>query len=337
MSKHAIRIPPVRAGRTVRWTFEVSADVGADNGTRAQKTSKKPQRRRATVKEDATTPDANSPVKSESVQSAVATPAAEAAVAAEAASPVEPVVSVATPRAPERAVAPARPMTHPGMIAVAAIAVLIVAALAVPRPPTAPGADDGTAALSPDLRQPSAAAVAPTPRTATTRVVSTVASVTVAPRVNRPAKMMPTPKPGTRRIADPMPSEAHVATAAPIVDDVVNDDAAAKLSGPETSASAAPASSLAATSAPVTITGCLEISVDHDEFRLTDTDGADAPRARSWRTGFLKKRSAPVSLIEPPDRLALQTQVGRRVAVTGVLTSRDLKLSALRVVGASCN
>jgi hypothetical protein len=87
----------------------------------------------------------------------------------------------------------------------------------------------------------------------------------------------------------------------------------------------------------VTITGCLEISVDQDAFRLTDTEGADAPRARSWRTGFLKKRSSPIALVEPVDRLALQTQVGRRVAATGLLTSHDLKVSALRVVSPSCN
>jgi nicotinamidase-related amidase len=79
------------------------------------------------------------------------------------------------------------------------------------------------------------------------------------------------------------------------------------------------------------------VSVDQDEFRLTDTEGVGAPRSRSWRTGFLKKRSAPVALVEPPDRLALQTHVGRRVAATGLLTSHDLKVSALRVVGASCN
>jgi hypothetical protein len=87
----------------------------------------------------------------------------------------------------------------------------------------------------------------------------------------------------------------------------------------------------------VTITGCLEVSVDQDDFRLTDTEGANAPRSRSWRTGFLRKRSAPVALIEPPDRLALQTHVGRRVAATGLLTSHDLKVSTLRVVGPSCN
>lgn len=85
----------------------------------------------------------------------------------------------------------------------------------------------------------------------------------------------------------------------------------------------------------VTITGCLEISTDEESFRLTDTDAT--PKSRSWRTGFLKKRSATVDLVGPSDTATLQRQVGRRVAATGVLTSRELKVSAIRVVGASCN
>ena len=39
--------------------------------------------------------------------------------------------------------------------------------------------------------------------------------------------------------------------------------------------------------------------------------------------GFLKKRCAPVALVEPDDRLALQTHVGRRVAATPILTLDD--------------
>jgi hypothetical protein len=133
-----------------------------------------------------------------------------------------------------------------------------------------------------------------------------------------------------------------VATSAPVTPvDIVpfNEDAAAKLPGAEAipPPPAVSASSVGGGTAPVTITGCLEVSVTHDEFRLTDTEGVDAPRSRSWRTGFLRKRSAPVALIEPSDRMALQKNVGRRVAATGTLISHDLKVSSLRVVGPSCN
>ena len=46
---------------------------------------------------------------------------------------------------------------------------------------------------------------------------------------------------------------------------------------------------VAAVSTLVTVTGCLERS--DEAFRLKDTSGADAPRTRSWKTGFLNKRS----------------------------------------------
>jgi hypothetical protein len=128
-----------------------------------------------------------------------------------------------------------------------------------------------------------------------------------------------------------------IAAVTPVADIPFKEDAAPKLPGSEAIVPPAPVSAGAGEATPVTITGCLEISVDHDAFRLTDTEGADAPRSRSWRTGFLKKGSAPVALVEPPERLALQTNVGQRVAATGLLTSHDLRVSALRVVGPACN
>ena len=88
---------------------------------------------------------------------------------------------------------------------------------------------------------------------------------------------------------------------------------------------------------PVTITGCLEMTPDGDEFRLADTQGDDAPKSRGWRTGFLTTRRVPVTLVEPDESLGLRSNVGKRIAATGLLTSRNLKVSALRVVDASCD
>src|SRR5262245_19253029 len=87
---------------------------------------------------------------------------------------------------------------------------------------------------------------------------------------------------------------------------------------------------------PVTLTGCLEMTVNRDEFRLSDPDGAYAPRSRSWRTGFLTKRPTPVALVDAPDPYGLQRQVGKRVAATGQLVDREMKVSSVRVVGSSC-
>jgi hypothetical protein len=89
--------------------------------------------------------------------------------------------------------------------------------------------------------------------------------------------------------------------------------------------------------APVTITGCLEVSVNADEFRLTDTQGFDAPKSRSWKSGFIKKHSAPVMLVDVADAHAAQAQVGKRVAATGHLAGNELRVSSLRVVGPSCD
>ena len=165
-----------------------------------------------------------------------------------------------------------------------------------------------------------------------------VASVALAPAIgwdqesSYPMTLIPPGK-------GPFTFPAGYQTPFDIVDILVKENAAMKLPGSEAITAPALVSGATGTSgiAPVTITGCLEISVDQDEFRLTETEGVDAPRSRSWRTGFLKKRSAPVALVEPPDRLALQTHVGRRVAATGLLTSHDLRVSALRVVGPTCN
>jgi hypothetical protein len=99
-----------------------------------------------------------------------------------------------------------------------------------------------------------------------------------------------------------------------------------------------PAASATATNLDeITITGCLEIAKDDDRFRLSDTEGANAPQARSWRSGFFRKRSAPVDLIGSTEVLTLSRQVGQRVAVSGVLSSRILKVSSVRVVSSSCN
>jgi hypothetical protein len=391
VSKHPIRIPAVRKGRRVRWTFEVSADVGADHGAREKTTPAKRQRARPGVKKarpsaasrheapavpllasaqpvDATPPvllpeltqpvnatpavllpelaqrvDATPPVLlPELTQPVDATPAVEPTAVPMTMTPPEPVVTPVTPRAPQPRPAPARRTNHMRAIALAGAAALVIAALAFPRHPSAPDIDEddpdlqagpqllaadlvGASLYQPALPAPIAAPVA--------------ASAAVAPRpVSAPPKT-PAPKPDKQRVAASTTPVAPIAATAPVADLPVKENAAMKLPGSEAIAPPALLSASTGTSgtAPVTITGCLEISVDQDEFRLTETEGVDAPRSRSWRTGFLTKRSAPVALVEPPDRLALQTHVGRRVAATGLLTSHDLRVSALRVVGPACN
>jgi hypothetical protein len=87
--------------------------------------------------------------------------------------------------------------------------------------------------------------------------------------------------------------------------------------------------------AAVTITGCLERNAE--AFRLKDTAGASAPRARSWKSGFLKKGSATVAVIDAGNRVKLPTHVGQRVSVTGTLVDREMQVRSLQRVATSCS
>jgi hypothetical protein len=316
----------------------VSADVGAANGARPKKTPKKRQRARPTVNGTRTSAShRETPVVLESAQRSATTPALEATAAPTTLSPVESVVPLAIPPVAQSKPAPVRRTTHLRTIALAGVTLLAVAALAFPRHPSAPGTDDGAAGSEPEPLKQSADFGASSPMPIAAPVA---ASGAVAPRaVSAPSKKTLVPKPEKNRNTESTKAGAPIAAVTRVADIPFQDGAATKPPGSAAIAPPAPASVSTGTggSRPVTITGCLEVSVNRDEFRLTDTEGVDAPRSRGWRTGFLKKRSAPVALVEPPDRLALQTHVGRRVAATGLLTSHDLKVSALRVVGPLCN
>jgi hypothetical protein len=153
--------------------------------------------------------------------------------------------------------------------------------------------------------------------------------------------------PGPSRLAngtkaDPNPdARQSQATAQPGGESVANPSKAAT---PRTSTTApAPPMSVKAGSAPtlsessvapVTITGCLERT--DETFRLKDTVGADAPKSRSWKSGFLKRGSTRVDLVDGSHRWNLQGHVGQRVAVTGTLIDREIHVQSLSRVAASC-
>jgi hypothetical protein len=84
----------------------------------------------------------------------------------------------------------------------------------------------------------------------------------------------------------------------------------------------------------VTIVGCL--GRQDDAYRLTDTTGDAAPKARSWKSGFIHKKPAAVDLVGAPKAVKLPTYVGQRVSVTGTLADRELQVRSVRRVAASC-
>jgi hypothetical protein len=84
----------------------------------------------------------------------------------------------------------------------------------------------------------------------------------------------------------------------------------------------------------VTISGCLE--QDDERFRLKDTTGEDAPKGRSWRSGFLRRSASTIDVIDQGDRHHLQTYVGQRVNVTGTLVDKEMQVRSVRIVAISC-
>lgn len=84
----------------------------------------------------------------------------------------------------------------------------------------------------------------------------------------------------------------------------------------------------------VTITGCLER--DADTFRLKDTSGVEAPKSRNWRSGFLRRNSARIEVIDAANSLNLQNHVGERITVTGMLVDREMHAHSAEFAAESC-
>ena len=82
----------------------------------------------------------------------------------------------------------------------------------------------------------------------------------------------------------------------------------------------------------MTISGCL--AYDGKSAWLKDTSGVDAPKARSWKSGFLKKRSPRIALVDGPANASAYD--GRRVSVTGVLADREMRVSSISPIGGEC-
>lgn len=110
---------------------------------------------------------------------------------------------------------------------------------------------------------------------------------------------------------------------------------AASRSTVKTPAPQAAVQQVAVQEAPVTITGCLE--QDDETFRLKNTTGDQAPKARSWKSGFLKKNSASIEVVDASNKAQLPSHVGQRVVVTGMLVDREMQVRSLRRVATSCN
>ena len=124
--------------------------------------------------------------------------------------------------------------------------------------------------------------------------------------------------------ADAQPSDIAVVRAKTATVDVA----------PANNLVAASAAASAKAAAPVTLAGCLQRN--DQTLRLKDTMGADAPKARSWKSGFLKKGSASIDLVDPANRLRLANHVGHRVTVTGTIDHGQMRVRSLQRVSEVC-
>ena len=93
-----------------------------------------------------------------------------------------------------------------------------------------------------------------------------------------------------------------------------------------------PANEQASAAVPATITGCLEHEAD--TFWLKGVSGTDAPKSRSWKSGFLRKKSSNVALVDKAGGSRLAAFVGRRIETNGALIDREMHVKSLRVLGA---
>lgn len=92
--------------------------------------------------------------------------------------------------------------------------------------------------------------------------------------------------------------------------------------------------SVGTTARMTTVSGCLERS--DESFRLKDTTGADAPKARSWKSGFLRKSAASIDIVDASHRLRLSNHLGQRISVTGTLEDRSMQARSLQRIAGSC-
>lgn len=136
---------------------------------------------------------------------------------------------------------------------------------------------------------------------------------------NEPAVTQPAPRQAASR------REARATSSAPVV-------RTAATTGSEPAVT--PAVARTVQSEAATITGCLE--ADGDSFRLKDVEGEDAPKARSWKSGFLRRSNARVDVVDASNRLRLASHVGHRVTVAGMLAERELEARSLRMMANTC-
>jgi hypothetical protein len=185
-------------------------------------------------------------------------------------------------------------------------------------------ATDTALQLAPTSPVAEAALAAPLPATPPDKATTPAATATTTTRAG--AKTAPVTRSTKTEESRSAPTK---------VDDQPATSSKAEVFTPTPEPAAAAHMESARAAALVTIEGCLERK--SDRFRLTDTDGANAPKSRSWKSGFLKKRSRALDVTDAPNGLLLRGYTGRRVSVTGTFVDGELHARSVERANGSCN
>src|SRR5262245_15027989 len=244
-----------------------------------------------------------------------------------------------TTRNPHRSARPQKtrrlkkPVASPATISTATIVLSVIGIIAAGGFLAArqPARQPGTAIAAPQAAMQAQLLPMPAPDVSEAKkIVPPTPTAVVAVRADPPAPIVsvkPAPEPAEKRKPAP---EAGSMTQPEATNLPAKELAAAAPSV----ASASTVKSDTDEAAVVTVTGCLEGS--ESGFRLKDTGGVDALKSRSWKTGFLTRRSSSIDLVDAADTLKLPTLVGQRVSATGTLVNREMRARSLQRISPSC-
>jgi len=84
----------------------------------------------------------------------------------------------------------------------------------------------------------------------------------------------------------------------------------------------------------VSVTGCLQ-QADRG-FVLKDTEGTDAPKSRSWKSGFMRRSNSAIALSDAKSSTRFAEHVGERVTVTGPMSDRAMRVTSMKRIAATC-
>ena len=165
--------------------------------------------------------------------------------------------------------------------------------------------------------------------------VWTVALCAIAVAVAQPAALANGQTTSTKAKA-PATTSAPATTKAP-----ATTSAPAKPSTPAKTSAPAKASTPAKTTAPAqrasaSLTGCLH--ADGDKLMLSDLEGKQVPKGRSWKTAYIVKTDKDVEVDGTSSTVNLTAQIGHRVTITGTRDGeRHFKAQSVKQVSQSCS